>query len=187
MVLTAVLLAGGESRRLGRDKATADWRGQPLWQRQIETLRALHPQEILLSARSDPAWRPSEVRLVLDDSPSRGPLSGLTAALTSTRTEHLLALAVDMPFMTVEHLQNLCALASSGKGVIPTIDGRAEPLSAIYPIEARSVFLETLQSENFSLQPIVAKLISLKILQVMPISGPARDLYMNINEPHELD
>jgi molybdopterin-guanine dinucleotide biosynthesis protein A len=48
MALTAVLLAGGESRRLGRDKATIDWGGRPLWELQLEKLRALNPAEILL-------------------------------------------------------------------------------------------------------------------------------------------
>src|SRR3982074_1803993 len=100
MRISAVLLAGGESRRMGCDKATLYWRGRPLWEWQIEKLRALRPETILLSARSDVAWRPADVELVLDAPPSRGPLSGLAAVLNSIETEHLIALAVDMPFIT---------------------------------------------------------------------------------------
>src|SRR4029077_13783233 len=58
MTFSAVLLAGGESRRMGTDKATFLFRGKPLWQVQLETLRKLRPAEIFLSARTDPSWRP---------------------------------------------------------------------------------------------------------------------------------
>ncbi len=187
MSIIAVLLAGGESRRMGCDKATLLWRGRPLWQWQIEKLRALHPEKILLSARPDLSWRPSDVELILDAPPSRGPLSGLAAALASIETDHLLALAIDMPFMTTEHLRLLCSLATDGMGVIPMIDGKAEPLSAIYPKEAREAFQEALQSGNYSLQPIVRKLIALSMLRALSVAGPARELYRNINELQDLD
>src|SRR5436305_9892616 len=64
MSLSAVLLCGGESHRMHRDKATIEWRHQPLWERQMQTLRELQPEAIFLSARSDPDWRPSDVTLV---------------------------------------------------------------------------------------------------------------------------
>src|ERR1700704_2130475 len=127
MKTSAVLLAGGESRRMGRDKATLEWRGRPLWEWQMEKLRALKPEEIFLSARADVSWRPTDVKLIVDLPPSRGPLSGLALAVASTRTSHLLALAIDMPFMTTEHLQLLCGLAANGMGVIPMFDEKAQP------------------------------------------------------------
>ena len=83
-----------------KDKATILFRGRLLWQIQLETLRKLEPEEILVSARIDPSWRPADVRFVADIPPSRGPLSGLAAALERMRTTHLLALAIDMPWMT---------------------------------------------------------------------------------------
>src|SRR5450631_272010 len=104
MTLTAVLLAGGESRRMGRDKAAITFRGEPLWQRQLEVLRALLPEKIFVSVRQEPSWLSLETELLLDEPPSRGPLSGLTRALASTQTSHLVVLAVDMPFMTSEQM-----------------------------------------------------------------------------------
>ena len=67
------------------------------------------------------------------------------------------------------------------------IDGNAEPLAAIYPNKARAMFLDALQGENFSLQPIVRKLVDLNLLRQMPITGPARDFYKNINAPRDID
>src|SRR5438132_3286725 len=62
MNMSAVLLAGGESRRMGKDKATLQFRGRPLWQIQFELLRKLHPSEIFISARTDPTWRNKYLR-----------------------------------------------------------------------------------------------------------------------------
>src|SRR5262245_41636081 len=106
--ISAVLLAGGESRRMGTDKATSIFQGKPLWQTQLETLRRLRPAEILVSARTDPSWRPADVLFVADIPPSRGPLCGLAASLGKIHTAHLLVLAIDMPFMTENYLRSLC-------------------------------------------------------------------------------
>src|SRR6266550_2023113 len=56
--LSAVLLAGGESRRMGTDKATFVFRGKPLWRNQVELLRKLKPAQIFISVRTDPKWCP---------------------------------------------------------------------------------------------------------------------------------
>jgi molybdopterin-guanine dinucleotide biosynthesis protein A len=187
MSFSAVLLAGGESRRMGRDKATLQWRGRPLWEWQIEKLHALRPEKIFVSARSELSWCPADAELILDAPPARGPLSGLAAALAATETDHLLVLAIDMPFMTTEQLRLLCNLVTDDIGVLPMIDGNAEPLAAIYPKKAGAIFSEALQSEKFSLQPIVRKLINLDLLKEMPIAGPAREFYRNVNEPCDVD
>jgi molybdenum cofactor guanylyltransferase len=187
MSLSAVLLAGGESTRMGRDKATMPWLGRPLWEQQLGKLRALRPDKIFLSARTDVSWRPVDVELIVDLAPSRGPLSGLAAVLDHMETNYLLTLAIDMPLMTTGHLRHLCDLAVNETGVVPIIDGKAEPLCAIYPKEARSVFLEALPGKDFSLQPIVRKLIGLNLLRKMPISGAEQKFYQNINQPRDLD
>ena len=155
MNFSAVLLAGGESRRMGRDKATLLFRGKPLWEHQVRLLRELRPTEIFVSARTDPPWLPNDCEFVPDMPPSRGPLSGLAAALARMNGKHLLALAIDMPFMNADYLWSLCKLTSPGRGVVPVIGGRAEPLAAIYPVEI-TVDLETaLAGKDFSLQALI--------------------------------
>src|SRR5689334_21056412 len=62
--ISAVLFAGGESRRMGTDKATLPFGEKPLWQHQLALLRQLQPAKILVSARVDPIWRPNDVDLV---------------------------------------------------------------------------------------------------------------------------
>jgi molybdenum cofactor guanylyltransferase len=186
MKLTAVLLAGGESRRMGTEKATIVFNGEPLWQRQITLLRHLGARKILVSARAECLWRPADTELVLDRPPSRGPISGLTAALARTRTSHLVALGVDMPFVTAAQLQDLCHRANAGCGVVPTICGRAEPLAAVYPVEAYADFTAALTGNDWSLQPLVRRLADEGKVQLVNVAEAEAGLYRSLNEPQDL-
>jgi molybdenum cofactor guanylyltransferase len=186
MTLTAVLLAGGESRRMGRDKAAIVFRGQPLWQRQIELLRGLRPEKIFVSVRKEPSWLPLETELLLDEPPFRGPLSGLTKALASMQTSHLAVLAVDMPFMTSEQMRFLCGLALVGRGLVPVVNDRAEPLAAIYPREAVTDFAAALAGSDFSLKALARKLAQAGRVRMVPVAEEERDLYRSVNEPNDL-
>jgi len=184
--ITAVLLAGGESRRMGKDKATVLFRGKPLWQIQVELLRGLNPAKIFVSGRTDPAWRPADVQFVADDPPSRGPLSGLAASLAEMNTAHLLVLAIDMPFMTEQYLKFLCDQIEPGTGVVPTIDNRAEPLAAIYPREASFDFQSALAGADFSLQTMTRRLVETGKLREIPVTEQEKKLFLNVNELSDL-
>lgn len=183
MTLSAVLVAGGESRRMGRDKVTIEFEGRPLWERQLQMLREVGPETIRVSARTRPLWLPDEVELLLDDPPSRGPLSGLAKALAVMPTTHLIALAVDMPYMTGEQLVALGGMAAEGRGVVPVIAERAEPLAAIYPAEAAGDFAAALAGSNFSLQLVVRKLAAAGKVRLWPVPDRDAQFYRNWNEP----
>ena len=131
--------------------------------------------EILISARTDPVWRPSDTEFVADPTaagPSRGALSGLAAALARIRTKYLLALAIDMPFMTEKYLHFLCDEIAPGRGVLAVIAGRAEPLAAIYPAEAHRDVIAALSGSgaDFSLQSLTSHLVKAGKLQVIPVA-----------------
>jgi len=182
MNISAALLAGGESRRMGGDKATILFRGRPLWQIQLDLLRTLNPQEIFVSARTDPVWRPADTDFVSDIPPSRGPLSGLAASLDRMCGTHLLALAVDMPMMSEKYLRHLCDKIEPHVGVVPRIHGRAEPLAAIYPREAATEFQGALAGPDFSLQTVTRLLVESGKLREISVTGEERTLFLNVNE-----
>ena len=186
MTFSAVLLAGGESRRMGRDKATIVFHGRPLWQRQLQILRDLGPEKIFVSARKTPSWLPFDTELLLDVPPFRGPLSGLTRALASIQTSHLAVLAIDMPFMTSKQMQVLWSRAEPGCGVLPMIGDRAEPLAAIFPQEADRDAFAALAGDNFSLQRLSRSLVQGGKLQIFQVSQSETELYRNVNEPGDL-
>jgi molybdenum cofactor guanylyltransferase len=187
MNVSAVLLAGGESRRMGRDKATVLFRGKPLWQIQLETLRSLRPAEIFVSARTDPLWRPADVPLIADIPPSCGPLSGLAASLAKIHTAHLLALAIDLPFMTENYLHSICDAIEPSRGVVARIENRAEPLAAIYPREAEIDLRTALAGMDFSLQNIVRQLVTSGKLLEISVTQQERPLFRNVNNLSDVD
>jgi molybdenum cofactor guanylyltransferase len=185
--LSAVLLAGGESRRMGTDKATFLFCGKALWQVQLETLRKLRPAEIFLSARMDPSWRPNDVQFIADVPPSCGPLSGLAASLAEIRTAYLFAFAIDMPFMTENYVRSLCDAIEPGRGVIAKIDNRAEPLAAIYPREAEIDFRTALTGNDFSLQNIIRHLVMSGKLLEISVTEQERRFFRNVNNAPDVD
>ena len=187
MNISAVLLTGGESRRTGKDKAKLLFRGRPLWQIQFDLLRTLQPEEIFVSARTDPPWRPSDVQFVSDEPPSRGPLSGLSATLARISTDHLLALAIDMPLMTGNYLRLICNLVEPGRGVLPMIGNRAEPLVAIYPKGTGTDFIMALSGSDFSLQSLMKKLVDAGKLSLVNVLEEEGKLFRNFNNLSDFD
>jgi molybdopterin-guanine dinucleotide biosynthesis protein A len=171
---------------MGADKATLTYAGTPLWTRQLAVLRALNLEVIHISARIRPVWCPQDIELVTDQPPSRGPLSGLAAALRRLHTTHLLALAIDLPEMTSDHLRKLWLLSRPGCGVVPTMDDRFEPLCAIYPVEAADMAAEMLASDDLSLQYLVQTLLRKNRVGICHLSEAERALYRNINTPADL-
>jgi molybdenum cofactor guanylyltransferase len=182
MTLTAMLLVGGESRRMGIDKAMLVLAGEHLWQRQLGVLRELKPDTLWISARARPAWCPEDVDAVLDEPPSRGPSSGIAAALARIRTSHLLALAIDMPQMTVAHIRKLLSCVRAGCGVVPINENRFEPLCAVYPAEASEVALQALAQGELSLQGLAQNLSRRNWINSYPIPDNEKHLYFNWNE-----
>jgi molybdopterin-guanine dinucleotide biosynthesis protein A len=178
---TAVLFAGGESRRMGADKATLIFNGEPLWSHQLTTLKELLPEKILVSARTKPPWCPPEIENILDAPPSCGPLGGLAAALQKISTTHLLALAIDLPQMTPEHLQHLLGQARPGVGVMPVLHGQREPLCAIYPAEAREFAATAIANGDFALYLLAKTLAAKNLLREFPASPQDARLYFNVN------
>jgi molybdenum cofactor guanylyltransferase len=179
--LTAVLFVGGESRRMGTDKAMLDLNGEPLWSRQLRILHELCPAKILVSARNKPVWCPPGIEVVLDEPPSRGPLSGLTAALEKIETTHLLALAVDMPQMTSELLMKLWKLTNPGSGIVPKNRRFFESLCAIYPIESKSAAEEMLSGNNVSLHSFINTLVAKKQILFYNVPKCDHNSFQNIN------
>jgi molybdenum cofactor guanylyltransferase len=186
LTLTAALFAGGESHRMGRDKAQVTFVGEPLWSRQLKILGELKPEEILVSARVRPAWCAPDIEAVLDRQPSSGPLSGLVALLKQTQTTHLLVVAIDLPMMTATHLLSLWKTAKQGMGVIPQNGGVYEPMCAIYSAETAAIAELNLANKEFSLQSLAEKLSQQHRAHSYRLTNLEQPLYCNVNTPEDL-
>jgi molybdopterin-guanine dinucleotide biosynthesis protein A len=184
MRCSAVLLAGGKSSRMGRDKAFLEFDGQPLWRRQIEKLRQLSPEQIMISGRSQKEW--SDWQVISDGVDNAGPLAGIAAALGQCTTPHLVVLAVDLPMMTSNFLQSLLALCSEKRGAVPRNAAGFEPLAAVYPAGCASLAEAALRNGNLSLQSFAQRGTTEKWLAARRISAAEVPLFTNLNTPADL-
>lgn len=158
--LTALVLVGGKSLRMGSDKAHLPHpeTGEPLLLRQLSLLLKLGPKQRLVSAREDQLLPPlpADVRRI-DDNGKSGPLAGIVNALHAISTTHILVLAVDLPDMDVASLQRLTAVTGPNRGAIAETSFGLEPLIAIYPKTLLPAFAQALENGRFGLRRLIGE------------------------------
>ncbi len=185
--VTGIILAGGASRRMGRNKALVSLAGQPLVSRVVEALRPL-TSHILLVANDPTPYRFLSLPIVPDEEPGQGPLMGLYSGLRAAPGDLVLAIAVDMPFLSPDILGLLLSLASDVDVVIPRAHGRLHPLCAVYRratcLPAIQTTLQQGQRRLIAFHPLVkVRVVEEPLLR--QISPDLRAL-MNVNTPEEL-
>lgn len=133
-MLSGLILAGGRSSRMGRDKAGLVLpNGSTLIERQAALLKSVGVATLFVSIRPGAAGPLPEAIGVQDTMAEAGPLAGVAAGLRAAPAGLVIVLAVDMPAVEEAHLRRLIELATPGRGVVPMQAGQCEPLAAIYP------------------------------------------------------
>ena len=183
---SAVLLAGGQSSRMGRDKAFIEIDGVPLWQRQRQILKELAPQEFFIAGPAHPEWLDGCDATLPDVRGGAGPLAGLIASLRRCSKPLLLALAVDLPNMTTDYLRELLVSCSDAAGLIPRLADRFEPMAAVYPVSALPLAESCLRSGNYSLQQFAARCVSEGLARVKQVELSQEFFFLNMNTPEDL-
>jgi molybdopterin-guanine dinucleotide biosynthesis protein A len=173
MKLSGAVLAGGKSRRMGRDKSRLRVAGEPFWRRQWRVLResGARPAVLVQAPGQRALTRRRSVRVLRDRFENAGPLAGLHAALGGTRAGFVAVLAVDMPAIEPRWFARLLAQCSPGRGAVIRSKSGYEPLAAIYPREALVEAEARLTRGEYSLQHFVAALVRSRRLRVLRASA----------------
>ncbi len=132
--ISVAILAGGQSRRMGRDKAFLPVGGRPVVERVVERVAPLS-DDLLLIATTHAPYAHLPARLVGDVYPGKGSLGGIYTALQAARHDYCLVVACDMPFLNVELLRYLISLVDLSPNydvVIPRVEEFPETLHAVY-------------------------------------------------------
>lgn len=162
-MLTGVILAGGQSRRMGgNNKAFLSFSNETLVQRQIRMMKQIC-SELILVTNEPKAFLPSlrdSVRIITDFIPGNGPLSGMHAAFTLSKYSDLWVVGCDMPFISTQAAQLLWMRKKHLKcdGVIPFINHKFHPLHGIYDKSCSPMISELLDLEEFRLQNLLHRI-----------------------------
>lgn len=182
---TGIVLAGGRSSRMGRDKAVVEYRGRPLIQHAIDILEP-HVDELLIigDPRQYDRYGPLAIA---DDAPGHGPLGGIVTALRYAWNERLIVLACDMPHIPASFIDSLKrSWDDEHDAVVAQCDGRLEPLAAVYTRRCRDTFASYVRAGRLKMSDAIEQ-VRTRYLQVCPGEGEwPVDLFRNINAPSDL-
>jgi molybdopterin-guanine dinucleotide biosynthesis protein A len=182
--LTGIILAGGLSRRMGREKGLVEFHGKPLIQYGIDLLSQFTDQ--ILISTGNAAYLDFGLELVTDEISGQGPAAGLAASLKFSTTPWNLVLACDLPFLEPELIHNLFTKTGNTMAVIPAHDGVYEPLAALYHKDLAPVFEASVYSGNLALHKILAT-CKVHYLNAAPLMKKYPQLFTNFNSLKEME
>lgn len=183
MNFSAVILAGGKSLRMGRDKAWLEISGQTLLARQIVHAREAGALEVFISGRAEADYSMFNCPILQDKFPGAGPLAGIERALGAAKFPLVLVLAVDLPQLSVEFLRRMAARCSETCGVVPKLANHLEPLAAFYPKAAHALALAGLERGDFAVKDFAEDCVQSGVSRFIELdTGEARH-FANWNSP----
>jgi molybdopterin-guanine dinucleotide biosynthesis protein A len=181
MEATLLVLAGGDSRRMGRPKAWIEVGETVLLGYIVERLGPAFSEVIVSFAEPEQIEQHVPYRVVFDRRPSAGPLAGLEAGLVAARNDVVFAVACDMPYVTRATAELAVAAARNSDGAIPRHDGLFEPVCGAYRKTALPVIVGALDAGNYTAHDAVAE------LDVTWLEGIDAAELESLNTPSDLD
>jgi molybdenum cofactor guanylyltransferase len=182
MVAAGFVLAGGQSRRMGRDKALLPYRGGPLIAHVAGIVEKVLGDSGHMAIVGEPdRYRYLDYRVLADLFPGCGPLGGIVTALSLQESDWNLVVACDMPNLEPADLRKLLDRAERFEGLCIAAQGpssEGEPLCALYHQKCLPVFLRALEEKRFKLKDILPELEP----ALVPLAAPS---LANLNTPEE--
>lgn len=154
--MTGVVLAGGDSRRFGANKALIPWKEGTLIEAVTGTLTGLFPTTLALVKKPDDFafLERSGVRVVRDLLSDLHPMGGILSALSVSPTEHVFVCACDMPFIRPELIVTLSRERKGHDAVVPRWRGVLQPLCGIYAKRCMDLIRKRITEDRLKLQDL---------------------------------
>jgi molybdopterin-guanine dinucleotide biosynthesis protein A len=183
---SGAVLAGGRSRRFGRDKAHAVLAGKPLIAHVVETLQALF-EDVLIVTNEPIAYEHFDVTVVSDIVRGAGSLGGLLTALVHAKEERCFVVACDMPFLNPTLIRRMLGRCKGLDVVVPSVQGDLQPLHAIYSRRCIGHIQERIAEGEFRIFDFYPEVLTLHFDErVCREVDPENRSFANINTQEEL-
>lgn len=183
--MTGIVLAGGQSSRMGSSKALLSLEGKPVIQWVIDALSAVC-QEVIIAANDKETYRSFGCRVVEDLFPGGGPLAGIHAGLSTSASRYNFFAACDMPLLQREIVRYMFSQAEGHDAVIPVSGPHVEPLHAIYSKSCLTAVEELLTAKRKKVTAFLPQ-VKVNYLQEEVLNRHGRAFYsfFNINTPQD--
>ena len=185
--IVGFVMAGGRSRRMGRDKALLPWGAGTLLDHAVTRLRAVCREVRVLSGR-ERRYADRGLPVDVDGIADGGPLAGLATALAVAAPRSVLLLGVDMPFVTVPLLAHLRDALAAADAAVPVLAAGPEPLCAAYGAACGSAVQEALAAGDRKMTSFWTR-VRVRRLDEDDLApfGAGAPLFRNLNDPAEYD
>jgi len=155
--VTGAILTGGESRRMGRDKATLEFNGEPLVKKAVRLFGELFPH-VLVVNKAPGSFGDLGCEEVADLFAERGAMVGVLTALAAAKTGYVFVAACDMPFLKRELIELILSKDRRFSVVLPRIGGKGDPLHAFYAKSCYDAMRIFMNEEGKSLNAFIGSL-----------------------------
>ncbi len=186
--ITGIILAGGKSSRLGKDKGLCAFNGKSLVTYAVEILKPLCG-ELIISANHFPEkYAEFGLPVVTDEVKDIGPMGGIHACLKKSKTQHNLILSCDTPFVNTEIFRHLLKEVENFQVVCPAHETfLLEPLSAYYNTNVLGDMEEAIREEEYKMMRFFKRIRfkSVNIHEQLPFFSDY--LFLNLNTPGDLE
>jgi molybdopterin-guanine dinucleotide biosynthesis protein A len=181
------VVAGGMSRRMGRDKALLPWNGSTLLDHAVARLRAACADVRILSGAGR-RYADRGLPVDTDAVPDAGPLGGIYTGLSALGQGTGVFLGVDLPFASVALLRRLLELSAGHDAVVPLSARGPEPLCAVYGPACREPIRRRLEAGQLKATSFWADVDVLQAgAEELAGLGPLDDLFRNVNTPADYE
>ncbi len=184
--LTTAIMAGGQSSRMGVDKAFVPLLGKPMIEHVLDRVSGLGDEQIIIT-NSPEKYSYLGLPLFSDIFENHGPLGGLHTALAQAASEHVLVVACDMPWLNRSLLEYMVSLRDSADVVVPRWTRFPEPLHAIYSKACLESVTASLQAQTLKLTAFYGR-VHVRFLEREEIArfDASGRSFANINTPDDL-
>jgi molybdopterin-guanine dinucleotide biosynthesis protein A len=180
--LSVIVLAGGKSRRMGKDKSKLPFGDLSLLEFICVNMRSV--TEDVVIAGGD--YQPQGTRLIKDIYPAAGPLGGICGGLKAADHELSLVLACDNPFILAEDIDRLLMYAPRYDMTAPLINGRIQVLCALYRKTCLKPIEYLLAEEEYKISGLCSR-VKTALITEKALGAAAARMSANINTPEEYD
>ena len=188
--VTGCLIAGGKSRRMGRDKRFLQLGGAALIDRSLRVLETLFQEVIIVLSEPIAEWSDSRHRVVYDAIANCGSLGGLYTGLMESASPRIFAVACDMPFLNADVIKYLTGLDPDADIVGARLEVGLQPMHAVYSKRCLPALQRMARSGELKIQRLFEDpLLRTRVVGQSDLIGLDPDLrsFRNINTPGEYD